>query len=161
MPERRPSGSRSFSFLGFGLIVVALGLAIAFIKISADRQLTPLENTLFQTLALAAGLTGSYLFGLKSAETTARELLRPAAKSAFRRVLWLYGSLERLARTLDERSGDDAVQLRMKVARAILREQLASASDSMEDWRDLVPDEVADVERKLRTSTEPSQRSSE
>jgi PIN domain nuclease of toxin-antitoxin system len=136
-----------------GLIAVAVLLPPVAWKVLAtpDRQLTALENILLWELAVLAGLFGSYAFGKLSAQTAAREMLKPAAKSAFRRVLTLNASLARLASTLSEDSGIDP-QIRLAVGTAILREEVATTVDSLEDWRDLVPDEVADVERRLELS---------
>ena len=128
------------------LIAIAILVSIITVAISTKRPLTGLEGTLLQFLSLATGLAGSYVFGKLSSEGAARELIKPAARSAFRRVVWLYGSLTRLGQTL---SGEDNAADRVRVAGAIVAEQLSAASDSMEDWRDLVPDEVADVERRL------------
>lgn len=138
------------------LVIAAAALPIAWkVFTPADRQLTALENILLWELALLAGLLGSYAFGKQSAEEAAREMLRPAAKSAFRRVLTLNASLARLATTLSEDSGVDS-QVRITVAAATLREQVATTIDSMEDWRDLVPDEVAQVERKIKAGMDSS-----
>lgn len=134
------------------LILAALAGSVALVVVSADRELSRLETALFQVLILAAGLSGSYLFGQQSAKSAARELMKPAARSAFRRVLWLYGSLGRLAETLKAFSETPgSTDRHLEVVRALVTEQQASVSDAMEDWRDLVPDDVADVERRLKS----------
>jgi hypothetical protein len=131
-------------------------MAIVFVTLSVFHTPTPVENALFQLLSLGAGLLGSYHSGKQSAQSSAWELLTPIARSAFRRVLQLYGSLARLQQTVDQQSGEETPAIRLSIAYAIVREQLATASGSLEDWRDLVPNEVADVEQKLKASQQES-----
>ena len=64
---------------------------------SSQRDLTGLENTLLQAFALGLGLIGSFIFGKQSAKEAARELIKPHARSAFRRLISLYESLSRVA----------------------------------------------------------------
>jgi hypothetical protein len=77
--------------------------------------------------------------------------MKPAARSAFRRVLGLYGSLNRLSDTiLQIRSTTDIPVPHLEIIQVLVTEQQASVIDAMEDWRDLVPEDVADVERRLQ-----------
>ena len=136
------------------LVVVSIAVAVIFSLISMNRQLTPLESTLLQGLSLMAGFAGSYLFGMISARDTAQEIIKPHARSAFRRVLYLYTSLSRLARAIDRAraSESDAPKgfTHLDTLQAIVFEQIATAGDSLEDWRDIVPEDVAEVEGRLR-----------
>lgn len=134
------------------LLLFTVAGSVTLIVVSAERTLSSLESTLLQLLTLAAGLSGSYIFGRQSAEAAARELIKPAARSAFRRVLGLYASLGRLAETVNRfRSAAGTGDSRLDVVEALVTEQRASVTDALEDWRDLVPEEVADVERRLKT----------
>lgn len=135
---------------GVGLVLMAVVLSVAMLVVSASRELSTLEGTLFQIMILAAGLSGSFVTGRRGASAAAREVVKPAARSAFRRVLWLYGSMTRLSEALGEPSQDGAVPHRVLLARAILQEQMNTVSDVMEDWRDLVPEDVNDIERQLK-----------
>ncbi len=47
------------------LVVLVIASVIGSLKIAFFRNLTPLESVLLQFLSLAAGLGGSYYFGLK------------------------------------------------------------------------------------------------
>lgn len=136
------------------LVAVSVGVAVVFTLTSIDRQLTPLESTLLQALSLLAGFAGSYLFGMISARDTAQDIIKPHARSAFRRVLYLYTSLSRLARAIDRAraSGAEAGSTftHLDTLQAIVFEQIATAGDSLEDWRDIVPEDVAEVEGRLR-----------
>lgn len=133
--------------LGGSAVLMAGGMIYA----STVRPLSPLENTLFQLWILASGLAGSYIFGRQAARAAAEEMVKPAARSAFRRVLGLYGSLSRLAERLQEVEQDSSGSRQLDVVAALVQEQLASVTDAMEDWRDLVPEDVAEVEERLRT----------
>ena len=57
------------------------------IYISSARSLTSLENTLLQFFALLFGLVGSYFIGKNSAKDAAYEIIKPHAKSVFRRLI--------------------------------------------------------------------------
>ncbi len=141
------------------LLVLAVVGTVILVVVSSRRILNPLESTLLQVLILAAGLSGSYVFGRHSARSAAQELMKPAARSAFRRVLGLYGSLGRLADTLQSlraTSGTGNPRPDLDVVQALVAEQRASANDAMEDWRDLVPEDVAEVERRLRNREDSS-----
>ena len=56
-----------------------------------------MESVLLQFFSLAMGLLGSYIFGRESVRSAARDVIKPHARSAFRRLLSLYASLSRLA----------------------------------------------------------------
>jgi hypothetical protein len=84
-------------YLGIFLVMISTIISVASIYISSQRDLTSLENTLFQLIILAIGLLGSYVIGRESTKESAKELIKPHARSAFRRLLSLYSSLSRLA----------------------------------------------------------------
>ncbi len=136
------------------------------IWISLSRSLTGLESTLFQVFILTMGLVGSFVLGQRSAREFGQESIRPSVRSAFRRVLSLYEGLGRLRHAVDERRDflvgvvdPDTGLLDMRfvdacmdVLAAQVIEQITTANDSMSDWRDLVPDEVARLERRLNAA---------
>jgi hypothetical protein len=138
-------------------VVVATGFSIT----AASRSLTNLEAVLFQAFSLVAGLVGSFLFGRQSAQGAARQMLKPHARSAFRRVLSLYQSISRLAhaieaaRTVPSRvsGGTTGPDQRLEVLRAIVVEQLSTADDALEDWNDLVPEDVAEIRERAKTGS--------
>ena len=148
----RPIYKQGAFWATIGLFLVAVVGVLTLIHVSAGRSLSSLESTLLQVLILAASLSGSFLIGRQSARRAARDLMKPAARSAFRRVLGLYASLGRLSETLQQlraTGGDD--DSRLDVIQALVTEQQASVNDAMEDWRDLVPEDVGDVEDRLRS----------
>ena len=135
------------------ILVVIIGTAIVAV-FAAIRPLTQLEFVLFQLFTLAAGVMVSFILGRQSAESAAREMIKPHARSAFRRVLSLYRSLSRLAATIASarlnKSSDDGGGLVLDKLEAIVVEQIATANDAMEDWRDIVPEDVEKLQQRIR-----------
>lgn len=143
------------------VLVVVLGVlvAAAMILVSWRRTdpLTQLELVLFQVLSMGLGLAGSYTFGRVLGSSP------PNARSAFRRVLRLYEALGRFNATVDERrrelveraDGSETVALAdvldsLQMIEIQVTENLRTVDDAMEDWRDLAPAEVEQVEEKAR-----------
>jgi hypothetical protein len=154
-------------WLGVSLAAIAIIVSALAIVTAVVRRLTILELTLFQVISLSLGLAGSYVFGKYSAHEAARDVIRPHARSAFRRVLSLYAALQRYAVAVEERGailtqiswdyGGSVPMQHIDAALALLSaqviEQIGTAGDAMEDWRDLVPDEVERIERRATEAT--------
>lgn len=83
------------------LILIYLGVAGLFSYTATKRTLPPLESVILQLFAVLTGLGGSFIFGRQSAREAAREIIKPHARSAFRRLLSLYHSLSRVAVTIE------------------------------------------------------------
>lgn len=134
------------------------------------ERLSSLELMLYQVIIFLLGLTGSYLFGQESAQAAAREIVRPHAVSAFRRVVSLYEALGRFTVSIEERrsqltrvanKADGSVPIPLVDASLDLlitqvTEQIGTANDAVADWRDIVPDEVERISRELRARREGS-----
>ena len=91
--------------------------------------------------------------GRQSAKDAAREIIKPHARSAFRRLMSLYESLSRVATEIEKSlSGEGNKNSEGDLARlkAIVIEQLATADDALEDWNDIVPEDVAELRDKLK-----------
>ena len=131
--------------------LVSIIFVIFLVRVSSERQLTPLEAILFQIVILGAGVLASYLFSQRAATTAAEQLMKPHARSAFRRVKSLYSGLFYLKRVIDLHKGRDAEAASqvVTVIEAVVDQQVNTVADAMEDWRDLVPKEVEDLERQL------------
>ena len=125
--------------------VIAAGL---FAYVATTRTLTGLESVLLQSLSLFAGLGGSFIFGRQSASEAAREIIKPHARSAFRRLLSLYQSLSRVATTIESVQSVESPEYPVVIAKieAIVGEQLTTADDALEDWRDIVPEDVKELD---------------
>lgn len=136
------------------LVIMALIVTCYSVYISGKRDLTGLENTLLQSFGLLFGVAGSFLFGRQSMKDAAKEIIKPHARSAFRRLISLYESLSRVAFEIENsKSNKDSNSEAIALAKleAIVIEQLATADDALEDWGDIVPNEVAELRQRLRT----------
>ena len=139
------------TLLLFFSIVVSVILAYT----ATQRTLTGLESALWQIFVFAAGLSGSFIFGRQSARAAAREILKPYARGAARYLISLYKSVLR-ARSVTsiEVSQDSKFHENYHVIRAYLiatfTEQLATADDALENWRDILDEELEDLIEKLR-----------
>ena len=135
------------------LILISVGLAITYIVIASKRTLTPLEGTMFQFFILGLGIMGSFLFGKQSAKQAAKDLIKPHARSAFRRLIFLYESLSRLAKAIEKGKEEEISvannNLVLEKLEAIVIEQIATADDALEDWRDVVPEDVEELTDKF------------
>lgn len=128
------------------LIVISILAAIAFVIMNFFRSMSSLEDALFQIIISGTGLLGSYIFGRNSARAGALDVIRPHARAAFRRVVALYNSLYRLSEKIEELK-QDAPDHRLDLIQALVNEQIATGQDAIEDWRDIVPEEVEQIER--------------
>ena len=134
------------------LVLVSLGIAGFFGYVATTRKLTNLEGFIWQFLSLFIGLIGSFLFGRQSAKEAAREIIRPHARSAFRRLLSLYGGISQVARILDSseqaESLDDYKLLLARLEGNVFW-QLATADNALEDWRDIVPEDIDELYQEI------------
>lgn len=130
------------------MIIMSVIVSIVFIITATIRILTTLENVLFQIIILVIALYGSYLTGKQSANDS----LKLHARSAFRRVLLLYSGLSRLNERIvidQDKAINQIKPSNVDIYEAIINEQIYAANDAMEDWRDLVPEEVEAVEKLI------------
>ncbi|WPD24507.1 MAG: hypothetical protein SD837_08060 [Candidatus Electrothrix scaldis] len=136
------------------IMVIAAFIFIALsVFISSQRNLTSLENTLLQAFGLGLGLIGSFMFGKHSAKEAAKEIINPHARSAFRRLISLYESLSRVAYAIENcHNTAESQSHTMAKLEAIVIEQLSTADDALEDWNDIVPEEVSELKTRLERS---------
>ena len=128
-------------------IFIAFLVAVVSSYTATQRVLTTIESVLLQLFSLSAGLVGSYIFGKQSSRKAAKEIIKPHARSAFRRLLSLFKSLSRVAQEIQDFQNAHVINEKFVMARidAIVIEQLATADDALEDWRDIVPEEVEEI----------------
>jgi hypothetical protein len=137
---------------GLALIALAVFSSVLFINKASERKLSDLENIQFQIITMSIGLVGSYLLGGVTAREAAEDIVRPHAKSAFRRVMALYASLARLHNTMDKVkptlvATPQAIAVIERFQDLVI-EQINTSGNTIEDWGDLVPDEVAKVKEQ-------------
>lgn len=134
-----------------GLWLVAASIAISgfFVVVASIRDLTALENTLLQVFSIGLGLIGSFIIGREGSKEAAIDLIKPHARSAFRRVLSLYNSLSRLATAIElqkeQLSSNKAALHSLEKLQGIVIEQISTADDALEDWKDIIPEELRKV----------------
>lgn len=134
-----------------GLWLVAASIAVSgfFVVVASVRDLTALENTLLQVFSIGLGLTGSFIIGREGSKEAAADMIKPHAKSAFRRVLSLYNSLSRLATAIEtqkEQLGSNKAALHsLEKLQGLVIEQISTADDALEDWKDIIPEELSKV----------------
>jgi hypothetical protein len=139
-------------YLPILLFILSVLISVIFIITASGRRLSDTENILFQIFALSLGIGSSYLFGTISAKDAALEIIKPHARSSFRRLVSLYKSLGRLIQTINDRKSQNDVasySAALDLVEAVAIEQLASAGDAMEDWRDIVPEEVDELVKRI------------
>ncbi len=138
--------------------IVSLAFVICLVYVSSERQLTPLEAILIQIVILGAGVFASYLISQRFARTAAEQaraaaehLMMGHARSAFRRVKSLYSGLFYLKRVIERHKGPDpkAQSQEVAVIEAVVDQHINTVLDALEDWRDLVPKEVEDLEQQF------------
>ena len=139
-----------------GIVLIIFGvLGIAgLVFIAATRSMTTLENIFLQILSLLIGVGVSLFVSRQSAEKTAREIIKPHARSAFRRLVSLYESLSRASTAIQlTESSESSEDIRVTIAKldTIVTEQLSTADDALEDWNDIVPEDVEELKQKLES----------
>ena len=142
------------------IVPVLIGLGILalliLVYIAATRNLSGLESVLLQIIFLAIGSSISFFAGQQSAQKAAREIIKPHARSAFRRLLSLYRSLSWAVTEVESSQSsksDEDYQVVLARLEAIVIEQLATADDALEDWRDIVPEDVEELTENFDPTT--------
>lgn len=127
------------------LVGLAVFVSVIFVVVASFRDLSALENTLLQVFSLGIGLVGSYILGQESARDAGREMMKPHARSAFRRLLSLTQSLSRLVHTIETirpaAIANPEATVVLDRLEGIVVEQIVQAADALEDWRDVLPEE--------------------
>ncbi len=144
-----------------------LGSIAAQTVAAAHEGATVTEVVALQVLGSVLAVWAAYRIGKVSAAATAREMMRPHARSAFRRAWSLYAALSRFTATIAERReileraatmndgqiASDRVMDSLGILEAQIVEQIGTASDALEDWRDIVPEDVAEIERRAKEAS--------
>ena len=124
-------------------IMIAVIFAAIMVIIAANRPLSYLEATLFQIIALGAGLAGglygSYKFGQRTAAN------RLYARSALRSVLVLHSGIRRLYHAIEVLKTGKSDE-RLDLLQLQIEDQLEVANAAINDWRDVITDGLDDVD---------------
>ena len=131
--------------LPYVVLLLLSVFVLVFIWLISLRDPTTFESLLFQLIVLVIGLLGSYIFGKNSARAGALEVVRPHARSAFRRVRALYLSLYLLSERIEEMK-EEKPDYRLDIIQALVHEHIRTGQDALEDWRDIIPVEIKEIE---------------
>ena len=155
--SERPSREGA-SWIGPLLVGGSIVISVAFIWAASSRELSTLENVLLQTFALGAGLAGSFIYGRDSSRHAARDLIRPVARSAFRRLMTIYRGLAQLNLDIDtarERANGEFVNgAVLDRLQATIVAHTWTAADALADWQDMVPEDVSELRAELLSHTQ-------
>lgn len=129
------------------LIFCAFISAVLFIYISSKRTLTTLENSLLWLIGLMTSIGGSYILSRSSVEKTAQVHIKRYARSSFRRVFSLYRFISRLAHTIANDRNNNSISANQELDKieAIIKSEIYTAYDAIEEWRDIVPEDVEEI----------------
>ena len=129
-----------------------LAALVFFVYIASTRTTTSLENALLQIISLALGIGASYYFGRRSVGEAAKEVIKPHARSALRRLASLYRGLSRAAEVVDsaqQPEPQEDYQVTLARLQEIVAGQLLTADNALEDWRDILPEVLEEFDMQL------------
>jgi hypothetical protein len=138
------------SWPGVLLLLIGAALAVITVMVAVHSPPNALASGLLQAFTFIVALIGAYIFAKPVAEAAAKDVIKAHARSAFRRQVGLYRGLGRLIDEIDlqfTETADDNTKLKLKILRAMIVEQVGMSGDALSDWRDLVPEEVAQIEQ--------------
>ncbi|MDE0775854.1 MAG: hypothetical protein OSB43_06260 [Nocardioides sp.] len=146
------------------LVFASVLLAVLTVLVGTAETPNKFAASLLQAATIILSIYGAFVLGKDASRDAAQEQVSQHAKSAFRRLLTLYGALERLRAQSEaemvflvgKHDGStglvrlDLAQMSLDKVRLMSAEQIATGEDALEDWRDLAPDEVARIEAAAR-----------
>jgi hypothetical protein len=141
--------------------VVGAGLLALTLWLTSSSDVTDRENGLLSFIFFASGVALSFYFGRQSVAEAAQDVLRPHGKKSVRRIVNLARGISSFGTVMNEQrallsdqasanSGQvpfDQVQYTFNTLETVVAAQLRTAADAIEDWRDVVPDEVTALEK--------------
>lgn len=167
VPNEPPPENRFATYAPIAAVYL-FTFVLALVTYLASTSQTPNKSViaLLQVLTLLAGIGVSIYLGRRTATKAAEEVIRPHARSSFRRVLSLREALIRLAQNIETRRSDlddfasrnggqveiEVIHLVMDSLGSLVAEQASTASDAADDWKDIIPDDVWDIDAQVRRS---------
>jgi hypothetical protein len=132
------------------------------ILVTRRKDVTTLELGLLQFIFFATSVGLPYLFGRRSTAAEAAAAIRRDGRKAVRRIVNLGKSIQDFGGALNEASAHTSdlainndgmvpiveVEYAFRALRSHLDGQIRTVSDAIEDWRDIVPEEVESLEQK-------------
>lgn len=150
--------------LGLAFVTWAVLLALT-IWLTSEKDMTAREEGLFQFIFFTVGVVISFVLGKQSVADAAQDVLSPHGRKSVRRIVNLakgLGSLSvviRQQRILLEEQADSnqgqvtftQVSNTFDTLDVVIDGQLRTVADAIEDWRDVVPEEVQALEDDDKT----------
>ncbi len=130
-------------------IIFSIGVSIIFILMASIREFSSLENTFFQIFITALAVGGSFLWGRKISQIYSNKTIKGYARPAFRRASFLFFSLIRLNNNIKEEIQTNKNQNSLEKFQASVIEQIYISLDALEDWRDIIPEDVKEIEQSM------------
>ena len=149
--------------------MITVILAIATVVVGTQENPNKLATSLLQVMTVLFGVLTSYFYSRVAATETAHDVIRPHARASIRRSVTLFRALQRQESALTEHFHEleglsletdegrrvvDLASVKWSIVglQHLVTEQLATAGDSLEDWRDIVPEEVDRIYREVQGS---------
>lgn len=143
-------------YMGYALPGLLICVSVAgfsvFAYVATERSLTDLESVFLQFFSVLTGFIGTFLIGRQWSRDAAVELIKPHARSAFRRLLSQYQSLHRMVIVIESsKSSETTDGYKQVLARLeeIAIAQISTADDALADWEDVVPEDVQELRQTL------------
>jgi hypothetical protein len=143
----------------FGVLGL-VGMLVATLVFTTGDKMTDREQGLLQFIFFVGGAFLAWDIGRQSIKAGAHDVLVPHGKKAVRRIVTLASGLQGLVAMIQSerevmRERGDAndrvpvyeVERTFDILDIQIDGQLRMVSDAVEDWRDVVPDEVESLER--------------
>ena len=131
-------------------VLICVGiLVLSTLIYMATRTSSGLTSVLLQlfSLVISSGISifGGHLLSQRRSQRTGK----PHARSALRRLITLYNNLSRAGYALQSLPKETVEDYRVLLTQLeeIIVEQLFAADDAIEDWADIIPEEVAQFKR--------------
>jgi hypothetical protein len=138
----------------YGLVLLSLSLVVMAysLYVANSRVMTGLENLLLQFLLFIISIAGSYLLGADASKNLARDGVKAHARSAFRRLVTLYRGLAQIGSAIEKARGSITNQqalAKLETLEAMVAIQLGTTGDALDDWQDMVPEDVEELRIRL------------
>ena len=134
------------------IVLAFMFVGSTYLALQYFRELSRVETTLFHIMTWGIGLCASYVFAMIATRSSARQEYALHARASFRRVLGLYNSLFKLSERIESLRAQEVAgpTPAFDLLQALVNEQITTVQASIEDWRDIVPDQVEQVEEQIR-----------
>jgi hypothetical protein len=146
------------------LVAILAALLALTIIVTHRKNLTNVEAGLLQFIFFAASAWIALAFGRRSTVAQAEELVRRDAAKAVRRIVNLGESVRDLGGVVNDASRfaselaatnagvvpEADIQYAFGTLRSHLDGQARTVADAIEDWRDLAPNAVAELDERVR-----------